>query len=303
MRHRTPVFAVLAGAVAASAALAQTATPRVRTTVVVSSEPAKVTLSTRGTDAKPYLAVQATAAADVRTTLKDMGTKANINVVLDPSAVGTFSGSVEAQPAETAVAAVAKLAGLSVKKIVVPDASVATFTPDLGGQYVTALSTLNPGVQISDPATGKTLMVSAAEPAQASGKTVYFVHGRISPFGGRMRMGGQPGGPGGPGGQPGGPGGQPGGQPPQPSQANQAFVDSTAKSLQAMPLQQRFDTLRALSQSIRDSMTPEEQAQMRATMGGRGGFGGFGGGRRGGGNGGGGNGAGGNGGQGGANGQ
>lgn len=283
MRHRITALAVLAGAIAATASFAQNATPRTRTNVVVASEPAKVTLSMRGT--QTYLAVDAKG-ADVRATLKDMATKAGAKLVLDPSAIGIVTGSVDAQPADAAIAAVAKLATLSVEKIVVPDAAAATLTADLGGRYSEALTSLTPGTLISDPTTGKTLVVTAAAPAQFAGSAVYFVHGRLAPGGMRMRQprngangaNGGPGGPGGPGanGGPGGPGGMQ-----QPSQANQAIVDATAKSLAQLPVQQRMDTLRALQMQMFQSMTDAERAQLG---GGRGfGRGGFGGGRAGGG--------------------
>lgn len=282
MKHQKTWLLLAAGSVLAAAAVAQqnTPTPRTRTNVVAATTPAKVALSIRGAEAKPYLSVQATG-ADVRATLNDMATKAGLKLVLDNSAIGTVTGTVDSQPAPDAIVAVAKLANLSVKKFIVPDASVATITPAFGGRYVDTLTGLPAGTVISDPATGKSMVVSAAAPAQVTGTTVYFVHGQISPFGGgRMRGAGGMGGPGGPG----GPGGNnPGGQPAQPSQANQAFVDATAKSLAAMPLQQRWDTMRALQTQMFQSMTDEERQQMRQ-MGGFGRGGGFGGGRRGGGN-------------------
>lgn len=278
MKHQKTWLLLAAGPMLAAAAAAQqnTPTPRTRTNVVVASEPAKVALSIRGAEAKAYLSVQANG-ADVRATLNDMAAKAGVKVVLDNSAIGTITGTVDSQPAPDAIVAVAKLANLSVKKFIVPDASVATITPAFGGRYVDTLTGLPAGTVISDPTTGKSMVVSAAAPTQVTGTTVYFVHGQISPFGGgRMRGAGGMGGPGGPGGPNAGPGGN------QPSQANQAFVDSTAKSLAAMPLQQRWDTMRALQRQMFQSMTDEERQQL-GNMGGFG-RGGFGGGRRGGGN-------------------
>jgi hypothetical protein len=201
----------------------------------------------------------------------DMALKADAKIVLDPSAIGTITGVVDSQPAEAAIAAVAKLAGLSVKKIAVPAASIAGVTPEAAGGYAQALTGLPVGALVSDAATGKTLVVSAAAPAEVTGQVVYFVHGRITPGGMRQRQPGQ-GGPGGPG----GPGGQPGGAPTT-SKPNQSFVDATAKGLQGMPLQERFDTLRALSQQMFQGLTTEEQTQLRSMGGGRG-FGGRGGG-------------------------
>ncbi len=55
--------------------------------------------------------------------------------------------------------------------------------------------------------------------------------------------------------------------------ANPDFMKTAAQGLQAMPLQQRFETMRDLQRQMLESMSPEERDQMRQSMqrGGRGG--------------------------------
>lgn len=258
MIHRF-VFSGVLTVIAVGGSWAQQ-TPRTRTTVVPATEPATITVSLRGAEAQPFVTVKA-ANSDVRRTLTEMAEKSGVRVLLAPSVTGVINGSVTNEAVDAAFSAVATMAGLTARKIVLPEASVAALTAETAGRYVEALSALPVGAMVADAAGGKALSVTATPPAPAAGMTtVFYVQGRLSPEQERIA------------------------RERRTAQANAAqagaavpnseFVTKTAQSLQAMPLQQRFETMRSLQRQMFESMSEAERAQMRESMprGGRGGF-------------------------------
>jgi hypothetical protein len=235
--------------------------PAARTTVVAATEPAQVSVAHRGVDAIPFLTIRA-ANSDVRKTLSEMGEKAGVKVLLAPSAMGSITGSVDNASADEAFQSVAALAGLTARKIVLPEAAAATVTPETAGRFADALGTLPLGAAVADLATGKSLTVLSKPPQPATGQTaVYYVQGKMSPEQERLalaRRSGQD-------------------QATQLSASGQAFVTQAQKSLLQMPLQQRMETMRNLPRTMFENMSDADREQLRQTFGGRGDRGGRGG--------------------------
>lgn len=139
-----------------------------------------VALTVKGANADKFLTVNAKD-ADVRALFREMGAKSATPVLIADSATGKVTVNLTGKPLTEAMQAVANAANLPLRLITVPEASVASLTPESAGQVSDALASLPVHAGVTDPATGKTLVVEAKNAGVGKGQaTVYFLKGKYS---------------------------------------------------------------------------------------------------------------------------
>ncbi|HEY3266776.1 MAG TPA: hypothetical protein VGM37_07615 [Armatimonadota bacterium] len=264
MTYRPLAVAAALAAIAAGA-LAQQPKPTVRASVAPADATMSVSLTVKGANAEPFLTVTSTN-ADVRDLFREMARKSGEDILLSPSVTGRVNADITSSPVEKAVATVAGLAGLSVRRIVVPDGAPAV-TVDTAGMLTEALAALPDKACVVDPTTGKALVVSASAAAPASGsKVVFYVQGKLTPEQERAARDKKA-----------------AAKDATAAQGND-LISSTVNGLKQMPIQQRLQAMNDLRRQMFDSMSPDERQQMFDAMrqqrqqggqqGGRGGWGG-----------------------------
>ncbi|HEY3267204.1 MAG TPA: hypothetical protein VGM37_09775 [Armatimonadota bacterium] len=225
---------------AASSVSAQTVTLKKRG---ATSGSVNVSVTTQGAE---KLVTARASNADAKTLFQEIAAKSGAKILLAPSVMARLSPSVETKPLETALRTIAAPAGLTVRKIVVPEASAASLTAASAASLSAALSGTPTNATVVDPATGKavTLTFASAAPKLETGQTtVYYV----------MKTAGA------------------GSQ-----SAEEAVAEATA-ALSGLSLEQRMQAMRDMQRSMFQNMTDEERQQMRQQMQRNGGPGGPGG--------------------------
>jgi hypothetical protein len=250
----TSKFYAAAGvlALAATASLAQQPARRAATTVVpASNTPAfTVALTVKGANAEKFLTVSAKD-ADVRDLFREMGKKSATPVLMADSATGNVSVDLKDQPLRDAMQAVAAAANLPLRVLTVPDASVTTLTIEAAGQVSDALAALPASAAVTDPATGKTLVVEAKGAAPAKGLTsVYFLQGKYT------------------------------GAPEMALKERKAAeaagtptdnaIQNAVQSINQLPVQDRMTAMREMNRQMWQGMSDQDRQAMRDQMRGRG---------------------------------
>lgn len=226
-------------------------TPRRATTVVpaatdangVKVEPFTVVLTVRGLDARKFLTVDAKN-ADVRDLFREMGTKSATPVLVAASATGTVTLSMKDKPLSEAMKAVADAASLPLRVLTVPEASISTLTPEVAGQISDALSALPANAAVTDPATGKTLVVEATTPLPKGDATVYFLQGKYTAaqeMAMRVRQATEQ---------------QDAGKP-------DSAITNAVQAINQMPVQQRMDAMREMNRQMWQGMSDQDRRAMR----------------------------------------
>jgi len=116
--------------------------------------------------------------ADARSVFRDVSAKSGVKILLGSTAGGFVTSTVENQPLETAIKAVAATAGLSVRKITTTKETAAVLTADTASALAGALSDISANATVIDPATGRAVTItfaSTAPKADAGQVSVYYV--------------------------------------------------------------------------------------------------------------------------------
>lgn len=228
-------------------------TPRRATTVVVPPAtdakgqpvaPFTVSLTVRGPEARKFLTVDAKN-ADVRDLFREMGAKSATPVLLAASATGVVNVNMTDKPLPEAMKAVADAAGLPLRVLNVPESSVDSLTPEAAGQISDALAALPAHAAVTDPATGKTLIVEekATKPSRAEA-TVYFLQGKYTgaqELALKVRQATEK---------------EDAGKP-------DSAITNAVQAITQMPVQQRMEAMREMNRQMWQNMTDQDRQALR----------------------------------------
>jgi hypothetical protein len=205
-----------------------------------------VALTVKGANAEKFLTVTAKD-ADVRALFREMGAKSATPVLVADSATGKVTVNLTDKPLTEAMQAVATAANLPLRLITVPEASVASLTPESAGRVSDALTALPVSAGVTDPATGKTLIVEASNTGGAKGRTtVYFLKGKYSTAQEealKNRVAAEA----------------------TEAPANNA-ISNAVQSINQLPVQQRMEAMREMNRQMWSGMSDSDRQAMRDQM-------------------------------------